>query len=257
MKRNLLRFGLILALVSITVGTVGCESLSPPSTTSAQRGMVFSQQSTGIWVTGEGKVTVVPDVAVLSLGVEAQAATVAEAQGQMAAAMDAVFRELGNYGVAQKDIKTRHFSIYPVRKWVPKEEKEVFIGYRVNNMVTAKIREIEDTGGVIDSVTRAGGDYIRINSINLTVDDPTKYHQEAREKAMADAEDKAKQLADASGVKLGSPTYINESGGITPVPRFYGAVEAAPMPAPAPPPTPIAPGETEISLTVQVVYSIK
>jgi len=257
MKRILLRFGLMLALVVLIVGAVGCESLSPPSTTSAERGMVFSQQNTGIWVTGEGKVTVVPDVAVLSLGVEAQAATVDEAQSQAAAAMYAVVGELDNYGVAQKDVKTRQFSIYPVRKWVPKEEKEVLIGYRVSNMVTAKIRKIEDTGDVIDSVTRAGGDYIRINSINLTVDDPTKYHQEAREKAMADAEDKAKQLADASGVKLGSPTYINESGGITPVPRFYGAVEAAPIPAPAPPPTPIAPGETEISLTVQVVYSIK
>ena len=257
MKRILLRFGLMLALVVLIVGAVGCESLSPPSTTSAERGMVFSQQNTGIWVTGEGKVTVVPDVAVLSLGVEAQAATVDEAQSQAAAAMYAVVRELDNYGVAQKDIKTRQFSIYPVKKWVPDEEKEVLIGYRVSNMVTAKIRKIEDTGDVIDSVTRAGGDYIRINSINLTVDDPTKYHQEAREKAMADAEDKARQLADASGVKLGSPTYINESGGIIPVPRYYGAVEAAPMPAPAPPPTPIAPGETEISLTVQVVYSIK
>ena len=64
---------------------------------------------------------------------------------------------------------------------------------------------------------------------------------------------KAKQLASSGSVKLGAPTYISESSGYIPVPRYY---EAAPAPA-ALPTTPISPGETEIQLTVQVVYSIK
>ena len=72
---------------------------------------------------------------------------------------------------------------------------------------------------------------------------------------MADAEAKAKQLAASGGLKLGRPTYINESGGFIPAPPIPFRSEAA-MSAPAPPATSISPGETEIRLTVQVVYSI-
>ena len=113
---------------------------------------------------------------------------------------------------------------------------------------------MDKTGIIIDAVARAGGDYIRINSISFTVDDPTAYHEEAREKAMADAKAKAKQLADLADVKLGKPIYISEAGGYIPVP-YPARAEMVPAPAPAPP-TPISPGETEIRLTVQVVYSI-
>jgi len=99
-----------------------------------------------------------------------------------------------------------------------------------------------------------GGDYIRIDGISFTVDDPSKYYEEAREKAMADAEAKAEQLADLADVKLGKPIYISEAGGYVPVVRDY-LTKAEGIPAPAPT-TPISPGETEVTLTVQVVYSI-
>jgi len=254
MSRKLIKIIVLgVALVTLVAGTVGCDSLPSPSSgaSSFGDGLVFSQQNVGIWVTGEGKVSVAPDVAVLSLGVEAQATVVAEAQSQAAAAMAAVFRELDSYGVAGRDIETQQFNISAVRKWV--EDKEVLIGYRVNNMLIAKVREVADAGIIIDAVVRAGGDNIRINSISFSVDDPTDYYKEAREKAMADAELKAKQLAKSGGVKLGEPIYINESGGYVPIVREYFA-EAMPAPAAV---TPVSPGETEIRLMVQVVYSIK
>jgi len=221
------------------------------------RGILISQQSTGIWVTGEGTVTVVPDIALLSLGVEAQTDTVAVAQSQAATAMAAVEAELDRFGVDDKDIKTTQFSIYPVRRWSDEKQQEVLIGYRVVNTVTVKVRAVEDTGGIIDAVTTAGGDFIRINSISFTVDDPDAYKEEAREKAMADAEAKASQLARLGNVKLGSPTYINESGGYVSGTRPIYAESGMPMPAPAAPPTAISPGETEIRLSVQVVYGIQ
>lgn len=258
MKKNLMLIAGCLALIAVIAGVSGCtwSPLPEGSATglSPKEGTIISQQNTGIWVTGEGKVSVVPDVATLNLGVEAQAATVDEAQRRAAEAMDAVMQELDSQGVAEKDIKTRHYSIYPVRRW--KDDEEMLVGYRVTNTVTAKIRQVENTGTIIDAVVRAGGDYIRINDIGFTVDDPTAYHEEAREKAMADAKAKAEQLADLADVKLGKPIYINESGGYIPVIREYPAMaEGAPVPAPAPPP--ISPGETEITLTVQVVYSIR
>jgi len=252
--RLLLTVTLALALI----GIAGCDSLSPPSSTSGTSSLasgIFNQQSTGIWVTGEGKISVAPDVAILNLGVEAQADTVAKAQGQAATAMTAVVAELDRFGVAEKDIKTQYFSIAPVRNWSEKDGREILIGYRVTNTVTVKVRMIEDTGAIIDAAANAGGDYIRINNISFTVDDPSAYYEEARKLAMADAKAKAEQLADLGNVRLGKPTYISESGAYVPVVReFYG--EAA-MPSMAAPPTPISPGETEIRLSVQVVYSIE
>lgn len=254
--RLLLAICLVVAVIAI--GALGCAGgdYVTPSVPQIQSslGGVFSQQNTGIWVTGEGRISVAPDVAIVSLGVEAQETTVAVAQSKATTAMAAIVTELDNYDIARKDIQTQHFSITAIRRWVEDKGEEVLIGYRVTNTVTAKVRKVEDTGAIIDAVAKAGGNYIRINSISFTVDDTTPYRTEAREKAMADAEAKAKQLAELSGVTLGKPTYINESGGSVPVVRAP-YFEAIPMPAAAPPP--ISPGETEIRMSVQVVYSIQ
>jgi len=256
MKRGLL-LAASLALVVITIGAIGCYGdfgLPEQQLPELPQGgnVIVSQQNSGIWVTGEGKISVVPDVAILNLGVEAQAMTVVEAQQQAAESMEAVMAVLDSYSIAEKDIKTQHFNIYPMWRW--QDDQEILVGYRVNNIVTVKIRKVAETGAIIDAVVEAGGDYTRINSISFTVDDPTDYYEEVREEAMDDAETKAKQLAELGGVDLGKPTYINESGVSIPILResYPGAV-----PAPAAPTTPISPGETEIRLSVQVVYSIQ
>jgi len=238
-----------LALLLAVVGFSGCSG-SPTTIGTVD----VNSQQTGIWVSGTGKVTVTPDVATLSLGIEAQAATVAEAQAQAAVAMDAVRTALTENGVADKDIQTQYFSIYQVTRWDDTKNEEIVIGYRVTNMVTAKIRDIEQAGPIIDAVAAAGGDYTRINNISFSVDDPTPYYADARQKAMTDAKDKAEQLADLAGANLGKPTYISEGTIYPPVVyRDVGMEAMAPVPAPT---TPISPGEIELSLTVQVAYAI-
>jgi len=207
-------------------------------------------QQDGIWVTGTGEMSVTPDVTILSLGIEARTTTVAEAQAQAAVAMDAVMNVLNDYSVAAEDIKTQYYSIQPMRRW--DDGKEILLGYQVTNTVGVKIRTMEDTGSIIDAVTAAGGDYTRIGSISFTVDDPSAYEVAVREKAMADAKAKAEQLAELAGVTLGKPTYIAESSSYVPV--YYDLMRAAE--AASVPETLISPGETEISLSVQVVYSI-
>jgi len=228
--------GIGLALVLAVVGLSGC-------TTSDRLSLVTQQE--GIWVTGEGEVMVVPDIATLSLGVEAQEATVAEAQSQANEAMESVMTALTENGVAEEDIQTQYFSIRQITRWV--NEEEVVTGYRVTNMVTAKIRNIDNAGIIIDAVAEAGGDLTRIDSIGFSVDDPSAYYEQARQEAMADADAKAEQLAELAGVTLGNPTYISEayiSRGIQVSPTI-GVFEAA-----------ISPGEVEVSLTIQVTYAI-
>ena len=239
-----------LALVLAVVGFSGCTG--GPTTIGT---VDINSQQTGIWVSGEGKVTVTPDIATLMLGISAQAKTVAEAQSQAAGAMDAVMAALAASGVDKKDIQTQHFSIEQVTRWDDETYEDIVIGYRVTNMVTVKIREIDKVGSIIDAVAAAGGDYTRINNISFSVDDPSPYYNEARQKAMADALAKAEQLAELAGVRLGKPTYISE-GTISPVYQreMYldlGGAVPAPMPT-----TVISPGETELTLNVQVAYAI-
>lgn len=210
-----------------------------------------SGQQAGIWVSGEGRVTVVPDIAVLSLGVETKASTVAEAQRQASAAMNAVISALRSHNVADKDIRTQSFNISPVYKYVDRSEP-ILDGYRVSNMVVVKIRSIGDAGAIIDDVAGAGGDLTRVNSIYFAVDNPKPLQDQAREDAVRDAIAKAQQMARVAGVTLGKPVSITESGGYQP-PPLRVSLEAKDVAAAA---TPISPGETEITVNVQIVFGI-
>lgn len=251
MKRVLLlAVGLILVIV--TVGVTGCSGMFGSEGTEVV-GTINSQQNIGIWVTGVGKITIAPDIAILSLGIEAQEATVAEAQQQAAGAISAIMNILDDYGIDEKDIQTQYFSIQPVYNWNDKEQ--ILIGYRVTNTVAVKIRNIDDVGGIIDAAAAAGGDYTRVNSIGFTVDEPESYYEGLREEAMSDAKDKAEQLAHLGGVGLGKPTYINEGSVYVPAPIVYRDIEV--VDGAVAPETSISPGEMEIQLTIQVVYSIK
>jgi uncharacterized protein YggE len=256
MKRILYLAGLLLLVVTI-IGVTGCGTItSPPSTATPTGGS--SSQNTGIWVSGTGEVTITPDIAVLEIGVEAQEATVAEAQAEAAAAMDKVMTALTDSGIKKEDIQTRYFRIRQQTRYDNFTDEEIVTGYRVTNTVSAKIRKIENAGNTIDAAVRAGGDLVRINDLNFTVDDPSVYYDEAREKATANAREKAEKLAKQTGVKLGEPTFIAESA-YTPSPYggiSYGMSESA-IPAPVVIQTPVSPGETEITLTVQIAYSIK
>ena len=260
MKKGLLLvIGLVL-VVSLLL--IGCESQESSGSTNGQGLSVpqnlsvsltgGSSQQTGIWVSGTGEVTATPDVAILTLGVQAQETTVKAAQSEAASAMAAVVNALKANGVADKDIQTQWYSISPVTKWDDKTNEQITTGYSVSNMVIVKIRDISKAGTIIDAVTDAGGDLTRINGINFTVDNPTAYYNQAREKAMQDAAAKAQQMASLAGVNLGKAIYISESGGYIPGPyplRDYAAGASAS--------TPISPGELNITISVSVGYSIE
>jgi len=274
MKRGIvLTLSLILAMVLLTAGLLGCNSgnptdtnppvapaqTTPPQSSPSEVNVSLNSQVEGIWVSGTGKVTVTPDIATLQLGIEAQEASVSEAQARASEAMDKVMVALTDNGVAEKDIQTRYFRISQRTRWDDAQQMEVVIGYRVTNQVVAKIRDMENVSTIIDAVVAAGGDYTRINNLSFSVDDPSIYYDEAREKAMADAKNKAQKMAGLAGMKLGEPTYINES---VSTPYLSGMGYGMPVPAPTPAPvivqTPpsINPGEVEISVNTQIAYGI-
>jgi uncharacterized protein YggE len=282
MKKGIIvTIGLLLAAVLLTVGVMGCSNNSPdnpppevspsipetpetpatvPAATPANINVSLNTQNEGIWVSGSGKVAVTPDIAVLQLGIEAQEPNVAESEAKASEAMDKVKTALTDNGVAEKDIQTQNFRIRQRTRWDDEQQMEVVVGYRVTNDVIAKVRELGKVSDIIEAVVAAGGDYTRIDDLGFTIEDTTAYYDEAREKAMADAKEKAEKIAGLAVVKLGMPTYINESAS-TPYLSGISYSMAEPTPAPAPvvidTPMPISPGEVEITVNMQVAYEIE
>lgn len=253
MKKGLLLVVALVAVVALLL--VGCEETTTSESASSENLQTSlacdGSQQTGIWVSGEGKAMAAPDIAILSLGIESQETTVKAAQTNAASAMAAVVAALKSNGVADKDIYTTVYTIEVVTKWDKDTEELITVGYKVTNIVTAKLRDISKAGTIIDAVADAGGDLTRVSGISFTVDNPTSYYTQARAKAMADAKAKAEQMADLADIELGKPTYISESSYI-PIPypvRSYAESGSAT--------TLISPGELEITITVQVAYSIQ
>jgi uncharacterized protein YggE len=231
---------------------------SAPVTSSGQYGSAAASQASdsqaqGISVSGEGRASAAPDVAVLGLGVSAKATTIEAANRQTQEAMSDLLDSLEDNGVQEKDIQTRQFSIYPEYDY--RNDEQILTGYRVSHMLQVKVRDIDKAGEVIDDAVEAGGDLLQVQSISFTIDDTTALRSEAREEAMADAQTKADELATLAGVSLGKATYITESIS-TPYPPPYFerggvfAMEEAPA-------TEISPGELEVVVTVYITYGIE
>lgn len=215
-----------------------------------------NQEANGVSVRGQGTAFGTPDVAVLTLGVEAREDTVSIARERAAASMDAMIASLREGGVEEDDIQTTRFSVFPDFDFVDGED--VIRGYIVENTVTVRIRNIDDTGDLIDGAIEVGGDLARIQDLRFTIDDPSALEEEARQLAMEDARAKAQTLADAAGVDLGPARTISESGGAAPLPFDEGLLRAADIGAQeAFADTPIELGELEVVISVNVVYDLE
>jgi len=221
---------------------------------SAAASQASDSQAQGISVSGEGRASAAPDVAVLGLGVSAKATTIEAANRQTQEAMSDLLDSLEDNGVQEKDIQTRQFSIYPEYDY-RSDGEQILTGYRVSHMLQVKVRDIDKAGEVIDDAVEAGGDLLQVQSISFTIDDTTALRSEARQEAMVDAQAKAEELASLAGVSLGKPTYITESIS-TPYPQPYfdrGGVYAMEEAAV----TEISTGELEVVVSVHITYAIE
>ena len=262
MRYSLLMGSVVLVIVMALAGCAPAPAViyqgaapAGAGTVSGSTGIIVSQQTLGLWVSGLGKVAAAPDIVVLTIGVESQQKTVAQAQKDAVEAMTGIMQVLKSGGIADKDVQTSQYNIEQVTRWDEKQSTYEVIGYKVSNTVNAKIRDIGKAGTIIDNAAASGGDFIRVNGISFSVDDPTPFYKIAREKAVVYALEKAKQMAQLSGVKLGKLLYVNEGTEYTPQVR-NNYMKFAGEAAMAPSPTPISAGELEFQVNVELVYAI-
>ena len=188
--------------------------------------MNTSEEATsGISVSGMGEVTGTPDTVEVGLGVSVLGETVDQAATTAAEKAQALIDSLTANGVAEEDITTTDYSIYPEYDYSSNEER--LIGYRVSNTVRAKIRDLDSTGAVLDAATAAGGDDVVVNGLSFSIEDNDELVAAAREAAWNDAMTKANQLAELSGQTLGEATTITETVSMPPTPIPYAAEAAA------------------------------
>lgn len=204
-------------------------------------------------VTGQGEASGPPDQAQITAGVQTLAETVADASRQNQAIVEKIMQALEDQGIAEEDIQTSGYNIWPEQRHDPRGSGEVEItGYRVSNIVNVVVRDIEKVGEVLAAVTNAGAN--SVHGIQFMAEDTAALEERARAAAMADARARAEALAELAGVELGEVLTISmSSGGSHPRPmagRFsVEAVDVAPVPG-------VSPGQLSVNAQVHVTFAI-
>ncbi len=206
-------------------------------------------------IEGTGEVTVIPDIATFTIGVQTERPTVAAAQQENTDKMNAISSALKAEGIAAEDIQTSQYNIYPQYNY--NDGDRSLRGYQVSQSVTVKVRDLDKVGDLFAQAGTLGAN--NVGGLTFTVDDPEQFRQEARVEAIRQAEEKAQFLAKETGIKLGQIVAFHEysSGQEQPYYRemalaandaagFGGAV-AAPS---------IETGSTEVVVTVNVSYEV-
>jgi hypothetical protein len=212
-------------------------------------------ESRSISVTGQGEASGPPDQAEVSAGVQILADTVIEATRENQSVVERIMAALEEQGIPAEKIQTSNYSIWAEQNYQnpgdPRQQNRIS-GYRVSNVVSVSIDDIEKVGDVLAAVTNAGAN--TIHGIQFGVRDTAALEQKAREAAMADARARAQALAKLAGVQLGEVMSISTSlSGGPPRPMMARSLEMADTAA-APG---ISPGQQRLSVQVHATFVIR
>ena len=203
-------------------------------------------------MSGQGEVRAAPDTVTLSAGVTSEAPTAAAALAANTTRMQSVFAALKKLGLADKDMQTANFSVWP--QMAPQtannnSQPPHVTGYHVSNQLQLRLDDVSRLGPAIDALVTAGAN--QMNGIDFAIKDSAPLLAEARADAVSDARAKAEIYAKAAGVSLGPILSIGENAGQWPRPVYM----ALPM-ARAAKAVPVAAGEESITAEVSIVWEI-
>ena len=207
-------------------------------------------------VSATGKVTAIPDIAMITIGVHTEAKeTAAGAVKENTELMNKIVEALKGIDIEKKDITTTSYKLNPVYDWTDKSGRTLK-GYEIRQNVTIKIRDLDNIGKAIQVTTEEGAN--QIGGISFTIDDPEELRKEAVKIAITKAKEKAEDLSSAAGLKLGKLINMYESQEYYPEVRTNKVYfdEAVGLGGGIPEPT-IEAGEQEIQVEVTLVYEVK
>lgn len=192
----------------------------------------------------------VPDVATLSAGVVTQATDGNSAMRQNAQQMDRVLSAIKAAGIAERDVQTSGVNLSPQYRYAENEAPKI-TGYQASNTVSLKVRDLARLGKVLDALAAQGAN--QINGPSFEIDQPEPVYDEARLAALKKAQARAQTYATSLGLQVRRIISISESsgGGFRPV-----MMRAAVASMSADVATPVAPGESSVSVNLDVVFEL-
>jgi uncharacterized protein YggE len=206
-------------------------------------------QGTLLSVSAEGASEGRPDMATINLGVTSEGQTAQAAMQENARRMTALTQALRRAGVAERDIQTSNVSVYPQQQYQEGQPPRI-TGYQANNTVTAKVRNINNTGRVIDAAVAAGGN--TVHGVAFSYQDAEAQLDTARRDAVREARRRADLYAEALGMRVHRIVAVSEGAGFTPpIPVRMERMAASDVS------TPISPGEIETRVSVSVTFELR
>ena len=197
-------------------------------------------------------VTAAPDLVTIGAGVTTEARTAVEAMQQNANEMTAVIARIRALGIDEEDIQTTGINLNARYDYDRNSQRQIFRGYQVSNRVSVKLREIDETGRVLDALVAAGATDLSGPSFSIENDDEAK--DLARERAVERAQQRAEAYAQMVGYDEVRVLSISESiQGRGPVPQAQMrsiTVEAAPVV------TPVQPGQVSTGVSITIKYEM-
>ena len=204
----------------------------------------------GRWisVTAEGEASVAPDLAVVSLSVTGSGRELAATRNDVNARSSSVLSRLRELGIADGDLDAPDVGIHPEYDY---RHGQRLTGYRVARRVTARVRDLDRLGDVLDGVVAAGAN--EVHGARMSAADLSAAEHEALQGAVAAARAKAEVLAAAAGVVLGTLSRIEEAdatGPPMPKMRMMAMAESADVP------TEVAAGDLTVSRRIRAWFAI-
>jgi uncharacterized protein len=235
------KFSLLLVSLVVFGLLAACSPQAAPASPENMRSMNVS---------GTGRVTLVPDKATINIGVRTEADEVKDALNGNTAQANAISRVLQDLGIAEEDIQTSNFNIYPSERYNPMTGQVEGKYFVVENTVNVTVRDLSSLGDVLSSVVDAGAN--NIYGINFDIEDRDEAVAEARKLAIEDAKAKAEAIAAEAGVSLGDLINVSVYGGSSPI-TYYDAKGGAYAESDVP----IAAGTLTILMECNLTYEIK
>lgn len=249
MKQSSKRYLWLFALLILGAATMACAALQGSQAAVSEE----ETPSERISVTGYGEATGVPDIATINLGVEVRAGSIIEGIEQSNQAMESLQAALKDMGIAAEDLQSTNFSVWR------EEEFDRMTGmptgeniYHVDSSLMVKVRDINRVSEVIETGLAAGAN--NVFGLTFGIDDTAELEAQARRIALADAADRAGQLASELGFTLGNPVIVSElAGGAIPfsLEAAYGFGIGGGGGGP-----PLQPGELTVRIQVDVAYDV-
>lgn len=201
-------------------------------------------------VSSNAEATRIPDVARISAGVVTQAVDSNSALRANAQQMDKVMAAIKKSGIAERDVQTSGVNLNPQYKYEDNKAPQI-IGYQASNTVNIKVRDISKLGHVLDALAENGAN--QINGPMFSIDQPEPVYDQARLDALKQAKTRADTYAKALGLRVVRIVSIDENnnGGFQPMAVLSAAPRAAKEFN-----SPISPGETTVSVTLNVVFEL-